>query len=339
MQEPSDSTRVMAAGQQGADPTIVASSRPPDASTTQMAPARVCPVCAATNAGLEQYCSECGFLLNSTPGQAGAAPEEAATQFELVDAGGRRFPLHEGDNTVGREAADVLLMDPTVSRRHAVVRVQNECVAVMDLGSTNGTAVDGGPAPRDEPVEAASGASLRFGVVTLTLVGPVDATAASSARTVVDAPPGSLLAEGTGMAGAPACLQPIGGGGPYALGGKATTIGRRAGNDLTLGGDPYLSGRHAIVACTDGVWTITDLGSTNGTTVNGLRLAPDMPQGLVPGDEVGLGHGVYRFEVAAPAPEEAQVAPADEDESAASGDRSAVLCGGAADEPVRTDEP
>lgn len=47
------------------------------------------------------------------------------------------------DVTIGREGCDVLLPDPEVSRRHARIRVIDETLAVEDLGSTNGTFVNG----------------------------------------------------------------------------------------------------------------------------------------------------------------------------------------------------
>lgn len=44
---------------------------------------------------------------------------------------------------VGREDADVLIDDPSVSRKHAAIRVQAGSIRVEDLGSSNGTFVDG----------------------------------------------------------------------------------------------------------------------------------------------------------------------------------------------------
>src|SRR3954468_20697822 len=56
---------------------------------------------------------------------------------------GRARPLERGRLTIGRDpAADVQLDDPDVSRRHAAIEV-GRTVTVRDLGSTNGTRVDG----------------------------------------------------------------------------------------------------------------------------------------------------------------------------------------------------
>lgn len=54
---------------------------------------------------------------------------------------GRRIPI-EGDVVIGREGADVVLEDPEVSRRHALVRTLEDAVEIEDLQSTNGTFVN-----------------------------------------------------------------------------------------------------------------------------------------------------------------------------------------------------
>jgi predicted component of type VI protein secretion system len=55
---------------------------------------------------------------------------------------GREQKLSPGA-TIGREGCDVNLMDPEVSRRHAVLRDSGGALAIEDLGSTNGTYVNG----------------------------------------------------------------------------------------------------------------------------------------------------------------------------------------------------
>src|SRR3954452_13617236 len=55
---------------------------------------------------------------------------------------GREQNLSAGA-TIGREGCDVNLMDPEVSRRHATIRDQGGSLAIEDLGSTNGTFVNG----------------------------------------------------------------------------------------------------------------------------------------------------------------------------------------------------
>jgi pSer/pThr/pTyr-binding forkhead associated (FHA) protein len=72
------------------------------------------------------------------------------------------------------------------------------------------------------------------------------------------------------------------------------TIGRSGDNAIPLDGDDFASGRHARVEnARDGVWII-DLGSTNGTFVNGERV--DGRRRLHEGDLVQVGDTELRFE-------------------------------------------
>jgi pSer/pThr/pTyr-binding forkhead associated (FHA) protein len=63
--------------------------------------------------------------------------------------------------TIGRVGCDIELNDPEVSRRHAAVRQVDAGLAVEDLGSTNGTFVNGRRI--DGIAEVAPGDRIRFG--------------------------------------------------------------------------------------------------------------------------------------------------------------------------------
>jgi ABC-type multidrug transport system ATPase subunit len=65
------------------------------------------------------------------------------------------------------------------------------------------------------------------------------------------------------------------------------TIGRREDNGLVLA-DPRTSGRHAEIEFRDGGLWLTDVGSTNGTSLNGVRLGPREPVRMNPGDQVNF---------------------------------------------------
>ena len=76
----------------------------------------------------------------------------------------RHAVLKEGDNVVGAHAdCDVRISDPTVSRRHARLHVEDGKVAVEDLSSRNGTRVDGVPVHAVTPLRP--GQQLRIGAV------------------------------------------------------------------------------------------------------------------------------------------------------------------------------
>jgi hypothetical protein len=76
--------------------------------------------------------------------------------------------------------------------------------------------------------------------------------------------------------------------------GKPLTVGRGPQNDLALDGDDYASAKHArIEPRRDGVW-VEDIGSTNGTYLNGIRLT--RARKLTPGDVVRVGETELRYE-------------------------------------------
>ena len=82
----------------------------------------------------------------------------------------------------------------------------------------------------------------------------------------------------------------------YELDSSELTIGRGGQNDISIDGDEFASARHVrIEPRRDGVW-VHDLGSTNGTHVNGVRI--DRPRKLAPGDVVRVGETELRFESA-----------------------------------------
>lgn len=72
------------------------------------------------------------------------------------------------------------------------------------------------------------------------------------------------------------------------LGDGATRIGRIEGNNIVLPHN-FVSSRHAQIDCTATTCTITDLGSTNGTIVDGQALIKNKPQSLTPESAIRIG--------------------------------------------------
>ncbi|MFH9655271.1 FHA domain-containing protein [Streptomyces anulatus] len=121
------------------------------------------------------------------PGDDEATDDAVPAQLHVVagpDAGGVHL-LHGGQIRIGRSAdADVPLDDPDVSRLHCAVTVSDDGrVSVADLGSTNGTSLDGVEV-RERPVRLAPGSLLRLGESALRL------TAGSRPVTLPTAPDG-----------------------------------------------------------------------------------------------------------------------------------------------------
>ncbi len=79
-----------------------------------------------------------------------------------------------------------------------------------------------------------------------------------------------------------------------AVGEGGATVGRSRQCDIVVD-DPNVSRRHAELRPRGGSWVLTDLGSTNGSRVNGR--AASSPTVVKPGDEIELGTAVMRFEL------------------------------------------
>ncbi|MGC0420752.1 FHA domain-containing protein [Embleya sp. AB8] len=122
------------------------------------------------------------------------SPAAGSPQLRVVggpDAGGVHL-LHQGGVRIGRAPeAEVRLGDPDLSRLHAELWIEPGRIRVADLGSTNGTTVDGMPIGR-EPVELPPGSLLRVGESTLQTFLPLPY------GSLEDAPGEPARADGTG---------------------------------------------------------------------------------------------------------------------------------------------
>lgn len=72
-----------------------------------------------------------------------------------------------------------------------------------------------------------------------------------------------------------------------------SSLGRDADNTVVID-DPFASGRHARLTYRGRVWYLEDLGSTNGTLLNGRAVAGAVPIGV--GDEIAVGQTRLRLE-------------------------------------------
>ena len=276
----------------GGEATVAIAPAP---QTTQAMTPVQCPICGQMNPPGEIYCIECGFLLSS------AAPTELAPQGaypKLRDSAGREFLLKAGENIIGRDpSSDVLISDGTVSRRHACIIIEENHAYIQDLGSTNGTQLNGQPVGA-ERTPLPPNAQLQFGSVPMTLELPESFETPTVAAEV--APPLAYL---VGIDD-PSLRFPL-----YA---RPQRIGRRAGNDIVIP-DAYVSGQHAQIEIVGADVRITDLGSTNGTFIGETKVAPNMPTTAPPDATLTLGKTQFRIEWATAAePTEASDAPATE---------------------------
>lgn len=321
-----DSDKTMVGVAPGGEATQMMNA--PRADATQYAANVNCPVCHTPNSPSERYCGDCGFLLSSSPVDVSELPQPESMGKLVSSDGTIEFPLNPGANSVGREGADVLLSNNSVSRKHGRITIEDAHAFVEDVGSTNGTYVDGAKVGQGEKVELKDGSEVTFGSMALkyhapekteaepetssepTVATTVDDLSAAEEATPVDEPAVDEQASEEPVAEEVASVEPEepqnkplaslvskASGESWKINAGANTIGRRDGVNTIVISDPYCSGRHANIDAQDGVFTITDIGSTNGTLVNGVKLEPNTLRTLQTGDEITLGSPVFRFEV------------------------------------------
>lgn len=183
------------------------------------------------------------------------------------------------DYHVGRDPlSEIVIDDARVSWHHAVLRPEGGHWTVEDENSTNGTYADG---LRIHEQDVGPGCVLRFG-------SPGDGP-----RAVLVSPPPPVRERPSAVAGVsmpsltgtfrqPTTVRP--------LSARTVRIGRAADNDLVVD-DLVVSRRHAeLRAHPDGTYEIVDLGSHNGTFLNGAPVARAI---VTPGDIVGVGHSAF----------------------------------------------
>ena len=88
-------------------------------------------------------------------------------------------------------------------------------------------------------------------------------------------------------------LKPLGGGDPILLKKAEIVIGRRRSSDVRLDFD-NISGRHCILTFANGLWNVRDLGSTNGTKLNGQKLQRE--QGVMPDDQIAIASHLFSID-------------------------------------------
>jgi len=99
------------------------------------------------------------------------------------------------------------------------------------------------------------------------------------------APNAGMQPEPTVAAGtAPSAL--VGGGLRLTL--KPGPFGRRGGIWPELSSCQFVSGNHGTITAVPGGWMITDMGSTNGTYINGVRINPGTPAAITIGSKITI---------------------------------------------------
>ncbi|HTQ11776.1 MAG TPA: FHA domain-containing protein [Fimbriimonadaceae bacterium] len=108
-------------------------------------------------------------ILNPQPFPLDTSAPPIPHSFNLVDSMGNVHELPPGNTVIGRDASAgiALTWEPTVSRIHAEIEIGRDGCTILDLGSSNGTFVDGVAVTGRQPLQP--GAEIRLGQCRLRL--------------------------------------------------------------------------------------------------------------------------------------------------------------------------
>lgn len=138
-----------------------------------------CPRCGNPLTGPGPTCSRCGAQKAEPAWTQPVAAAGATIQSKAVSGGGlapgkkyalimlqgeepgKVIALEKSRITLGRADCDISLQDPELSRQHALISIHGMSARLEDLGSTNGTFVDG---ERVESAELSDRSEFRIGL-------------------------------------------------------------------------------------------------------------------------------------------------------------------------------
>ncbi|MGE0431953.1 MAG: FHA domain-containing protein [Planctomycetota bacterium] len=184
------------------------------------------------------------------------------------------FVLDGDQRRLGRSGDNhFVIRQSVISSNHCEFYLTTGAWHVRDLGSTNGVRVNG---QRVEESELRPGDIINFDIITYIFVDPT--------RPVKESEDAKLVV----LAGN--VTQKV-----FALG-PTLTVGRRAGNSIVVEGDSSVSSHHARIDRDDKAqrFRITDLGSRNGTKVDGVSILAHTATALLNGSKVQIGKLVLR---------------------------------------------
>ncbi len=245
-----------------------------------------CPRCQTKLRKTARFCPSCGYNLVKKPTPAASSPppvkakppaqQPSAPATQMMGAsdgfskimirwmGGNTqdHALNKPLETLGRAPTnDIVINHPAVSSHHLSLQVSKSGLTVTDLNSTNGTQLNGKRIPANQPQPLQKGEVIRIGDLTGNWVSiTIGGEEAAAVRALSL---GKLDLSDT----------------------EKAVIGRDPNAYLPLN-HPTVSFHHAMIFKHGGGLYIRDMGSTNGTFVNGSRISQ---VSLSSGDEIQIG--------------------------------------------------
>src|SRR5215471_7642309 len=250
-----------------------------------------------------EYCPQCGVSLvtqmqghressreTAKPGPVAGDPgqtepigrdEEPKAQLNIKLPTGDEYlkPITKGEVRLGKGPHnDIVIADPSVSSVHALIAFGDNGYRISDLGSRNGTFVNQERVSEPRPLR--SGDVINLGRSRLVFQS-------SAGGDTVTLPPVDF--EPPVLVG----VMPDGRRIERVIDRAEIDLGKAPHNHIVVG-DPTVSGAHAVILSKGGEYSIVDLGSRNGTYVDGEKLGSE-PRVLRHGDTIRLGSTVLTF--------------------------------------------
>ena len=220
------------------------------------------------------------------------APFDSGPSLVVISDAGRtrQIPIPSSGLVLGRDTqlGPPFTTDQYVSRNHVSVQRRGDGVEIADLGSANGTYVNGTRVHAQARLQDHD--VLRIGQIELRLAVPEETVTAGAHTAGVGAAapaPARAGAAGVRAGGDGPCLVIVApdafGGRRFRLAGYDLVVGRDPASGICLD-DPHISWTHAALRRRGDAVYVQDLGSTSGTFVNGQAVTA--VRELRPGDIV-----------------------------------------------------
>jgi len=265
----------------GAPGEIEAGMAPPAAQTV------ACPQCGHVNGTNNKFCASCGFKLAKpasipAPSAAqGGGVTITALRADGTEAGA--YPLPAAGATIGRNTGSIFAGDSYLSPRHATFSFKSTKLFVKDEGSLNGVYRKLRP---DEPVVIKPNEVFRIGQEIIRYEPLAPAVAGPDGVERLGSPSKGYVGRIAMLIGRDVT------GNAYPLPETGIHLGRERG-DVLFPEDGYVSGLHCRIAVQNGIVTLTDLGSSNGSFA---RLSEETE--VHHGDILLMGQQLFRITMA-----------------------------------------
>ena len=246
---------------------------------------RTCPVCGYLAGKDAEFCSECGWLM-SQPYESTQQAEDEDLQallgfrpYVVLPERGA-YALKRTRTVMGREFGDILLReDLNVSRIHMALIAEGRNLFLEDLGSSNGTFLNGTRIQPQKRYPLSNGDTIQLGDSKIKVEF-------KGVKSDEESRTGTFLVGENDFR--------------HRLRRGENTIGRLPINNIRIEDDPFLAREHASIfleespAGDDYVYVL-DKGSANGTFINNKKIASNARIRIKPGDVLKLGEREYKL--------------------------------------------